>query len=72
MTGYLDNPDATAAAIDPGGWLHTGDLASMDKRGYCRIGGRLKDMIIRGGERTSTRVRSSRCCSSTTTWPMSP
>lgn len=50
MTGYLDNPDATAAAIDPGGWLHTGDLASMDERGYCRIGGRLKDMIIRGGE----------------------
>jgi fatty-acyl-CoA synthase len=50
MTGYLDNPDATAAAIDPAGWLHTGDLASMDERGYCRIGGRLKDMIIRGGE----------------------
>jgi acyl-CoA synthetase (AMP-forming)/AMP-acid ligase II len=50
MTGYLDNPEATAAAIDPGGWLHTGDLASMDERGYCRIGGRLKDMIIRGGE----------------------
>src|SRR5260370_7975105 len=50
MTGYLENPDATAAAIDPGGWLHTGDLASMDERGYCRIGGRLKDMIIRGGE----------------------
>jgi acyl-CoA synthetase (AMP-forming)/AMP-acid ligase II len=50
MTGYLDNPDATAAAIDPGGWLHTGDLASMDERGYCRIGGRLKEMIIRGGE----------------------
>ncbi len=50
MTGYLDNPEATAAAIDPDGWLHTGDLASMDERGYCRIGGRLKDMIIRGGE----------------------
>jgi acyl-CoA synthetase (AMP-forming)/AMP-acid ligase II len=50
MTGYLDNPDATAAAIDPGGWLHTGNLASMDERGYCRIGGRLRDMIIRGGE----------------------
>jgi acyl-CoA synthetase (AMP-forming)/AMP-acid ligase II len=50
MTGYLDNPDATAAAIDPAGWLHTSDLASMDERGYCRIGGRLKDMIIRGGE----------------------
>jgi acyl-CoA synthetase (AMP-forming)/AMP-acid ligase II len=50
MTGYLDNPEATAAAIDADGWLHTGDLASMDERGYCRIGGRLKEMIIRGGE----------------------
>ncbi|NUS11804.1 MAG: AMP-binding protein, partial [Streptomyces sp.] len=50
MTGYLDAPDATAAAIDADGWLHTGDLASMDERGYCRIEGRLKDMIIRGGE----------------------
>jgi acyl-CoA synthetase (AMP-forming)/AMP-acid ligase II len=42
--------DATFAAIDGGRWLHTGDLASMDDRGYCRIEGRLKDMIIRGGE----------------------
>jgi acyl-CoA synthetase (AMP-forming)/AMP-acid ligase II len=50
MTGYFDNPEATAAAIDADGWLHTGDLGSMDARGYCRIGGRLKDMIIRGGE----------------------
>jgi acyl-CoA synthetase (AMP-forming)/AMP-acid ligase II len=50
MTGYLDNPEATAAAIDSEGWLHSGDLGSMDDRGYCRIGGRLKDMIIRGGE----------------------
>jgi acyl-CoA synthetase (AMP-forming)/AMP-acid ligase II len=50
MTGYLDNPEATAAAIDAKGWLHTGDLASMDERGYCRIGGRLKEMIIRGAE----------------------
>jgi acyl-CoA synthetase (AMP-forming)/AMP-acid ligase II len=50
MTGYFDNPAATAAAIDPDGWLHTGDLASMDDRGYCHIGGRLTDMIIRGGE----------------------
>jgi acyl-CoA synthetase (AMP-forming)/AMP-acid ligase II len=50
MTGYFDNPQATAAAIDADGWLHTGDLGSMDARGYCRIGGRLKDMIIRGGE----------------------
>ena len=50
MTGYFDNDEATAAAIDADGWLHTGDLGSMDERGYCRIGGRLKDMIIRGGE----------------------
>lgn len=50
MTGYFDNSEATASAIDNDGWLHTGDLASMDDRGYCRIEGRLKDMIIRGGE----------------------
>jgi fatty-acyl-CoA synthase len=50
MRGYYEMPEATAAAIDEDGWLHTGDLASMDDRGYCRIEGRLKDMIIRGGE----------------------
>jgi len=50
MTGYFRDPDKTAATIDADGWLHTGDLASMDERGYCQIGGRLKDMIIRGGE----------------------
>jgi fatty-acyl-CoA synthase len=50
MTGYFNMPEATAEAIDADGWLHTGDLASMDERGYCRIEGRLKDMIIRGGE----------------------
>ena len=50
MDGYLGDPDATSAAIDRDGWLHTGDLGSMDARGYCRIEGRLKDMIIRGGE----------------------
>ncbi len=50
MTGYFDMPEETAATIDGEGWLHTGDLASMDERGYCRIEGRLKDMIIRGGE----------------------
>jgi fatty-acyl-CoA synthase len=49
MRGYFDEPDATAAAIDSDGWLHTGDLATMDARGYCRIVGRLKDMVIRGG-----------------------
>ena len=50
MLGYFENPDATAAAIDADGWLHTGDLCAMDERGYCTIEGRLKDMIIRGGE----------------------
>lgn len=50
MTGYFDNPEATAAAVDADGWLHTGDLGSMDERGYCRIEGRVKEMIIRGGE----------------------
>ncbi len=50
MLGYFEMPDATAAAIDSGGWLHTGDLCAMDARGYCTVEGRLKDMIIRGGE----------------------
>ncbi len=50
MRGYHDAPEATAAAIDAEGWYHTGDLASIDGRGYLRIEGRLKDMIIRGGE----------------------
>jgi fatty-acyl-CoA synthase len=50
MRGYLDDPAATAAAIDADGWLHTGDVGSMDERGYCRVDGRLKEMIIRGGE----------------------
>lgn len=50
MTGYNDNPEATAAAIDSDGWLHTGDLGRMDSRGYVKITGRVKEMIIRGGE----------------------
>lgn len=50
MAGYFDNPGATAQALDAEGWLHTGDLGSLDAQGYCRIQGRLKDMIIRGGE----------------------
>jgi len=49
MQGYLDDPDATAAAIDERGFLHTGDLATMDERGVVRIVGRLKDMILVGG-----------------------
>ena len=50
MHGYFEMPEATADAIDADGWLHTGDLCSMDERGYCAVEGRLKDMIIRGGE----------------------
>ncbi|MFJ4344242.1 AMP-binding protein [Pseudomonas sp. NPDC089401] len=50
MLGYWDNPQATADAIDPAGWMHTGDLAVMDEQGHVRIVGRNKDMIIRGGE----------------------
>ncbi|CAN5819413.1 linear/branched/unsaturated fatty acid:CoA ligase LbuL [soil metagenome] len=50
MLGYFDKPDETAETLRPDGWLRTGDLATMDERGYCRIVGRVKDMIIRGGE----------------------
>ena len=49
MTGYYGMKEATAATLKPDGWLRTGDLGSMDKRGYLKITGRLKDMIIRGG-----------------------
>lgn len=49
MQHYLDNPEATAEAIDDNGFMHTGDLATMDDRGYVKIVGRLKDMIIVGG-----------------------
>ncbi len=50
MNGYYQNQEATDKAIDADGWLHTGDLCSMDERGYCSVEGRLSDMIIRGGE----------------------
>jgi fatty-acyl-CoA synthase len=50
MLGYNDDPAATAAAIDADGWLLTGDLGTMDERGFVRITGRVKEMIIRGGE----------------------
>jgi fatty-acyl-CoA synthase len=50
MRGYWNDPERTAEAIDPSNWMHTGDLATMDDDGYVRIVGRIKDMIIRGGE----------------------
>jgi fatty-acyl-CoA synthase len=50
MLGYWNDPQRTLDAIDPDGWMHTGDLATLDGEGYCRIVGRLKDMLIRGGE----------------------
>lgn len=50
MVGYYNNPEATAAAIDSAGWLHTGDIALRLPTGYYRITGRIKDMVIRGGE----------------------
>jgi fatty-acyl-CoA synthase len=50
MQGYYNMPERTAETIDHDGWLHTGDLATMDNQGYVRIVGRLKEMIIRGGE----------------------
>ncbi|TMB79245.1 MAG: AMP-binding protein, partial [Chloroflexi bacterium] len=50
MLGYWNNPEATATAIDAARWMHTGDLATMDEEGYLNIVGRIKDMVIRGGE----------------------
>ncbi len=50
MLGYYHNPDATHAAIDAEGWLHTGDIAVRLPNGYFKITGRIKDMVIRGGE----------------------
>jgi len=53
MLGYWDNPEETGAIIDNKRWLHTGDIAIMDENGYVSIVGRLKDLIIRGGENIS-------------------
>ena len=50
MRGYWDDPERTAESIDSDGWMHTGDLATIDADGYCNIVGRVKDMLIRGGE----------------------
>ena len=50
MKGYYGDPEATSRAIDPNGWLHSGDLGTLDADGYLRITGRLKEMVIRGGE----------------------
>ncbi len=50
MRGYWNDEEKTQEAIDPGRWMHTGDLATIDEEGYCNIVGRIKDMVIRGGE----------------------
>jgi fatty-acyl-CoA synthase len=55
MRGYWNDPERTREAIDEAGWMHTGDLGVIDGEGYCNIVGRLKDMIIRGGENISPR-----------------
>jgi fatty-acyl-CoA synthase len=55
MRGYWADPERTRDAIDAGSWMHTGDLAVIDAEGYCNIVGRVKDMIIRGGENVSPR-----------------
>jgi fatty-acyl-CoA synthase len=55
MLGYWDDPEHTAAVIDSARWMHTGDLATIDEEGYCNIVGRIKDVVIRGGENISPR-----------------
>ncbi len=55
MSGYWENDAATTASIDAAGWMHSGDLATMDEAGYVNIVGRLKDLIIRGGENIAPR-----------------
>jgi fatty-acyl-CoA synthase len=55
MTGYWDDAEKTSQSVDAQGWMHTGDLAVIDAEGYCNIAGRVKDLIIRGGENVSPR-----------------
>ncbi|GAB7143718.1 AMP-binding protein [Mycobacterium riyadhense] len=55
MSGYWDEPERTAEVIDADGWMHTGDLAAMDVYGYVQITGRIKDIVVRGGENISPR-----------------
>ncbi|BBA89303.1 AMP-binding protein [Mycobacterium pseudoshottsii JCM 15466] len=55
MPGYWKAPERTAEVIDPEGWMHTGDLALMDECGYVQITGRIKDIVVRGGENISPR-----------------
>ena len=55
MHGYWDEPQKTREAVDEQSWMHTGDLATLDDAGYCNIVGRVKDLIIRGGENVSPR-----------------
>jgi fatty-acyl-CoA synthase len=55
MSGYWDDQEKTAEVIDEDGWMHTGDLAAMDACGYVQITGRIKDIVVRGGENISPR-----------------
>jgi fatty-acyl-CoA synthase len=55
MKGYWDDGQKTREVLDDAGWMHTGDLATIDAEGYCNITGRLKDLVIRGGENVSPR-----------------
>ncbi|OOK78158.1 AMP-binding enzyme family protein [Mycobacterium kansasii] len=55
MAGYWNDPERTAEVIDDDGWMHSGDLAAMDACGYVQITGRIKDIVIRGGENVSPR-----------------
>jgi fatty-acyl-CoA synthase len=63
MRGYWGDEAATRASIDPGGWMHSGDLAAMDESGHVHIVGRIKDMIIRGGENIYPREIEAALCS---------